>query len=181
MRPGKGIAKPEKVKETIVPINQAPKKVRFQLVREIAGESNPVVVKSKMIPKTQELVPYRKLKPLPRAYFVRSLIKREREVKGILWGKKTVTEYIARCNIYWSESLESLNESIPRFSRELENLKVSDDVVQHRDSIADMQRFIFDSEFLKVLIVVFALAVPFGIFLNTLLHLIPAQVITWQP
>jgi hypothetical protein len=188
MRPGRvrkigadaAVFQPAK-KETSVVIQNVPKKIKFELVREVEGQDNPVVVKTRKIEKTQEIVVFRRLKPLPRAYFVRSFIKRERMAKGLLWGQKKVVEYVARCNIYWAESLENDKQIIPTFSEELENLKVSDDMSQMRDGVAALQRFIFDSEFIKVIAIVFVLAIPFGIFLNVLLHIIPAQVVTWQP
>jgi hypothetical protein len=168
------------VTEEVVKIDVVPKKVRFELVREVAGQTNPVVIKSKMMPKTQEVMLFPRLKPLPRAYFVTNFIKREQTIKG-LFGNKVLVDYLIRCNQYWSESLDSLSSHIPKFSRELENLLLADDVIQHRDSIAAAQKFVIDEQFIKVMALVFLISLPFGIFMNEILHLIPSQVVTWLP
>lgn len=166
--------------------NEAPSKIKFELVREVAGETDPVVIKTKRIMKTDEIVLFPKMKPMPRAYFVTAIIKRQYETKRFLlflipWGMKTVTEYIVRCNAYWSESLETLTEKIPKFSQELENLKLSDDMKQHIDGVAAAQKFQLDSTMLKLMLIVFAMSIPFGIFMNVILHLVPSQIVIWSP
>ena len=178
---------PEEVKrEQVVSKDEAPRKLLLELVRKIAGETSPVVIKTKTINKTDEVVYFDRMKPMPRAYFVNAIIKRDKQVKRFLlflipWGTVTRTEFIVRCNAYWSEALESLNETIPKFSRELENLLLSDDEKQHIEGVADLSKFRIDGTLLRVILLVFLMSLPFTLFIDIVFHLVPSQIVNWSP
>lgn len=163
-----------------------PKRLKFELVRPVSGSAEPVVIKTKMINKNAEIVSFPRLKPVPRAYFVVSFIKRTVEkprfILGLIpHGKRSVVEWVVRCNAYWSESLSSLEEDVPKFSRELENLKMADDMIQEIQGFVGLGGFKIDATMLKVILVVFAMSTPFCFFMDVLLHLVPSQIVNWSP
>jgi hypothetical protein len=180
------VSKQEAPKKRLVSKQEAPKKLKLELVRPVAGETDPVVIKTKTIKKTDEVIFFSRMKPMPRAYFVNAIIKRTHQKPKFLFlviphGEKTVTEYVVRFNAYWAEALESLTNTLPKFSQELENLKLSDDVQQHINSVAASQKFVFDSTMIKLMLVVFAMAIPFGFLMDSILNIVPHQIVTWFP
>jgi hypothetical protein len=170
----------------VIPTSKAPKRIPFELVRKVAGEGDPVVIATKRMNKTTEVVYFDKMKPMPRAYFINAIIKEEFTVKRYLlglipWGTKTKTKYFARCNEYWSEALTSLTETIPKFSQELSNLLLADDEKQHIEAVIGLDKFNLDSTVIKLMLIVVAMSIPFGLFMDTILGLVPAQIVTWMP
>lgn len=173
-------------REVLVTKQQAPRRIRLELVRPVTGESEPIVIKTKMINKTAELVPFKGMKPLPRAYFVSAIIKRTttvpRYILGLIpHGTRQKVDFVVRFNAYWSEALESLQETVPKFSQELENLKLGDDMTQQIEGHVETQKFKIDSTMLKLMLIVLAMSIPFGLFMDVLLHLIPSQIVVWSP
>lgn len=175
------IPKEENVRETDIPVNEAPKKFPFELVRKVEGNGKPLVIKRKMVKNTDQVIDFKNMKPLARTYFIRSVIRRDIQNKGFLGKKKTEVSYVARCNEYWSESLDSLDQDIPKFSQELSNLLLADDDKQHIDGVVQLQKFILDATIMKLIVVVLGMSIPFGLFMIELLHLVPAQIVIWSP
>ena len=171
---------------TVVDKSQAPKKLRLELVRKVEGQAEPIVIKSKQINKTDEIILFPRMKPMGRAFFVNAIIKRETQVPRFILGlihrgSKTKVEYVVRFNQYFSEALTGLTETIPQFSQELSNLLLSDDEKQHVDGVAKISKFVLDDTTIKLILVVFAISIPFGLLMDNLLHLIPNQIIDWGP
>lgn len=173
-------------RETVVSKDQAPKRLRFELVNPVEGEPDGVLVKSKTINKRDEIIHFSNMKPLPRSFFVNKIIRRERTVPKFFLGliprgTKTRVDFLVRCNQYWSESLGSLTEQVPTFSRELENLLLSDEVKQHIEAVGKIKKFVIDSGTIKLMLIVFALGLPFALLIDSALGLIPNQVVIWAP
>jgi hypothetical protein len=171
---------------TVVSKEDAPTKLKLELVKKLAGENLPVVVKVKQINKRDEIILFPRMKPMPRAYFVNAIIKRDKVVKKFFLfliprGTKTVSEYVVRCNVYFSECLESLEDVVPKFSQELSNLLLSDDMKQHIEGVTGMQKFHLDETMVKLMLIVFGMSIPFGLLMNVVLHLVPSQVVLWGP
>ena len=167
------------IKESEIPIEKAPAKLRYEICRE--KDDDMVPIKGGKITKKQEIVFWKGAKPLPRAFFVNHIVKIESLVKGFGGRIKKKTEYIVRWNAYWSEALDKTNNKTPVFSQELSNLLLADDMIQHRNGVSRIQGFVLDSQFLKLIVIVFAIGIPFGILMDTILNLIPAQVVHWIP
>lgn len=173
-------------KERLVTKEKAPKRLTFQLVKPVEGEEEPVLIKAKVVNKNQEVVDFPNLKPLPRMFFINKIIRRERTVPRYLLGliphgTKVKVDFIVRCNQYWSESLGALSEKIPTFSRELENLLLADDVIQHIEAVGRIKKFILDWNTIKLMLLVFGLTVPFALLTDAGLGLVPNQIIVWGP
>lgn len=169
-----------------IPKEEAPKRLRFELVREISGETAPIVIRTKQIKKTDEIVDFPRMKPVARAYFVNKIIKTEKTVPKFLLGliphgSAKKVEFIARCNEFFSEALGSLDETIPKYSQELANLLLADDELQHIEGVAGLQKFKFDETLIKVALVVFAMSIPFGFLMDVILHIVPSQIVVWSP
>ena len=174
------------IKETVIPKDQAPRTLRFELVKPVEGEAAPVLIKSKTINKKDETIDFPGMKPLPRMFFVNKIIRRETLVKkyflGLIpRGTRIKVDFIVRCNQYWSESLGTLSEKVPEFSRELENLLLSDEVKQHIDAVGKIKKFNLDWGTIKLMLLIFGLTIPFALLTDAALGLIPNQIIVWSP
>lgn len=172
--------------ETVISKEQAPNRLRFEMIKPIEGQKDSVVVKRKTVNKKDEIIKFSNLKPLPRVFFIRSVIRRQTEVPRYLLGliprgTRKKVDFIVRCNQYWSESLESLEEKVPQFSPELENLLLSDDIKQHIDAVRMIRKFVLDWSIIKIMLLVFGLSIPLALLVDSSSGIIPTQIVVWQP
>lgn len=163
--------------EEDVDYSEVPGKIRFEIVKE-ADDGVAIVKKGKM-KRSKGFILDGRAKPIPRAYFANRFIKRTETVKGRLRTKKVV-EYIVRWNYYWGEALGK-GQKKPDYATELENDLLGDMEIQLKNRVGKQNKFNFDSQTMKALLVVFVLAIPFGIFMDTILNFIPSQVVHWIP
>ena len=93
---------------------------------------------------------------------------------------KTRYKFKVRWNVFWSEAL-GVQEEDPKASDELSNLLLADDMIQMRNGVANIAKFILDSQTIRLFALVFVMSIPFGILMNTVLGDIPSQVVHWIP
>ena len=154
-----------------VDLDEAPSKLNYEIIRDEGAK-----IAKGGVNKNNELLYMRRFKPYPRAFFVNHVIKRTEYDKN---GKEKKPIFLARFNEYWSEALE-VGQKVPVYAEELENLLLADFMIQGKNALGKAG-IKLTSEFMRVLLVGFLFAVPFGFFMDAIWGLIPSHIIVWLP
>ena len=152
-------------------LSEAPSKIPYELI--VPGGA---IIKKGSISKKQQLLHLR-LKPFPRTFFMNKVIK---VMKGYDKKNRPRYKFKVRWNVFWSEALGAEDE-MPKPSDELTNLLLADDEIQHRNGVANIAKFVLDSQTVRLFAFVFIMSIPFGVLMNTVLGDIPSQVVHWIP
>lgn len=154
------------VLETITEVekNKAPNRVEYEIFKE--SDKRLIVVRKGKISKARAYLIFKQ-----RQYYTDHILKQSKK------GKRD--RYFIRWNLFYSEALDSIAATEPKFSAELENDLMTDLPTGLKRAVITLAGMHLDRTTILLLLLAFVFGHPIGFSYNDIFHWVPNTVVHW--
>ena len=146
-----------------IPKSEAPSKIDYEIFRP--ADNRLVIVKRGRISKKKAYFLWQK-----RQYYTNHILRQQ-------IGKRF--RYFIRWNEYYSEAIDSMDKTIPKFAPELEGDLMNNMVIQFRDAAVTLAGLQIDRTMLILLALAMVFGIPIGLSFNNIFNWVPSTVVHW--